>query len=108
MSLPVVFAGSNSSHEGLMCAEVLSRTSAMNGLLFDLSRREISSPALTWNDGRSTRRPLIITCPWTTICRACGMVRARPKRQMMLSRRAWRRLTRFSPAAPFIREALTT
>ncbi len=53
-------------------AAACSRAAAIrNGVLPLLAAATSNvSPGLTRNDGRSTRRPFTVTCPWETACRA--------------------------------------
>ena len=60
----------------------------------------ITSPARTWYEGMSTRRPLTVQWPWRTSCRAWRREAAKPSRTRTLSRRRSSRRSRFSPVTP--------
>ena len=70
-----------------------------------LALSTISSPTLTRYEGILTLRPLTVTCPCSTSCRAWARELARPMRQTALSRRRSSMTIRFSPVGPLARSA---
>ena len=59
-----------------LCATLRASSTMVFSCIFPLS--EISSPTPTRYDGMLTFFPLIKTCPWRTICRACERELANP------------------------------
>ena len=77
----------------------------MRAIFRDFSRTSTFAPGFSTIEGVMALRPSTVKWPCFTSCRASAREVAKPMRKTTLSRRRSSRISRFSPARPFMRVA---